>query len=86
VQPAHPIEDSSDLMFPTKVDSPEQSAAKVTELTAKVTQLTDDLNALKSRVISVEGQSSKGAPGVDGGLLALGLLVVLGLAARRRAA
>jgi hypothetical protein len=86
VQPAHPIEDSSDLMFPAKVDSPEASAAKVTALSGQVSQLTGDLDAMKARLNSLEGQTSKGAPGVDGGLLLVGFLAVLGLAAARRAA
>jgi hypothetical protein len=86
VQPAHPVEDSSELMFPTKVDSPEESATKVTELTGKVTQLNDDVAALKARINSLEGSSSKGAPGVDGGLLVLGAIAVLGLAAATRRA
>lgn len=93
VEPAHPIEDSGELMFPTKVDSPEESAAKITELSGKnaqlaaqLTQLTSELDALKARINSLEGKSSKGAPGVDGGLLALGLLAALGVAAARRRA
>jgi hypothetical protein len=79
IQPAHPVADSGDEMFPVKVDSPEATAAKAS-------QLGDDLAALKARVNTLEGQASKGAPGVDGGLLLLGLVAVLGLAATRRRA
>jgi hypothetical protein len=85
IQPAHSIEDSTSEMFPAKVDSPDVAAAKVSDLTAKVGQLGDDLNALKARVSALEGKSSKGAPGVDGDLLLLGFLAALGLVARRAA-
>lgn len=84
IQPAHPVEDSTDEMFPAKVDTPDAAAAKVTELTAQVGQLSDDVAALKARLNSVENQGAKGAPGVGGGLLLAGFLAVLGLAAARR--